>query len=130
MLSLQSFLREGRAVGPCWEKFKPTGPKAWPYYRTIPGARLCWVLEEAEGPKMEGREGWGERAEKGVPQGGTMSRVAQQGDNMGTLHRGRQAGIASDRSLIERWEMADSLVALLNIFLLICDTCLDSTECH
>ena len=27
MLSLQSFLREGRVVGPCWEKFKPKGPK-------------------------------------------------------------------------------------------------------
>ena len=25
--SLQSFLREGRVVGPCWEKFKPKGPK-------------------------------------------------------------------------------------------------------
>ena len=27
MLSLQSFLREGRVVGPCWQKFKPKGPK-------------------------------------------------------------------------------------------------------
>ena len=27
MLSLQSFLREGRVVGPCWEKSKPKGPK-------------------------------------------------------------------------------------------------------
>ena len=27
MLSLQSFLREGRVVGPCWEKIKPKGPK-------------------------------------------------------------------------------------------------------
>ena len=27
MLSLQSFLREGRVVGPCWEKLKPKGPK-------------------------------------------------------------------------------------------------------
>ena len=27
MLSLQSFLLEGRVVGPCWEKFKPKGPK-------------------------------------------------------------------------------------------------------
>ena len=26
-LSLQSFLREGRVVGPCWEKLKPEGPK-------------------------------------------------------------------------------------------------------
>ena len=25
MLSLQSFLREGRVVGPCWEKLKPKG---------------------------------------------------------------------------------------------------------
>ena len=27
MLSLQSFLREGRVVRPCWEKLKPKGPK-------------------------------------------------------------------------------------------------------
>ena len=27
MLSLQSFLREGRVVGPRWEKLKPKGPK-------------------------------------------------------------------------------------------------------
>ena len=27
MLSLQSFLREGRVVGLCWEKLKPKGPK-------------------------------------------------------------------------------------------------------
>ena len=27
MLSLQSFLREGRVVGPCWENFEPKGPK-------------------------------------------------------------------------------------------------------
>ena len=27
MLSLQSFPREGRVVGPCWEKLKPQGPK-------------------------------------------------------------------------------------------------------
>jgi len=27
MLSLQSFLREGRVVGPCWKKLKPKGPK-------------------------------------------------------------------------------------------------------
>ena len=27
MLSLQSFLREGRVVGPSWEKLKPQGPK-------------------------------------------------------------------------------------------------------
>ena len=27
MLALQSFLREGRVVGPCWEKLKPKGPK-------------------------------------------------------------------------------------------------------
>ena len=27
MLSLQSFLREGRVVGPSWEKLKPKGPK-------------------------------------------------------------------------------------------------------
>ena len=27
MLSLQSCLREGRVVGPCWEKLKPKGPK-------------------------------------------------------------------------------------------------------
>ena len=27
MLCLLSFLREGRVVGPCWEKLKPKGPK-------------------------------------------------------------------------------------------------------
>ena len=27
MLSLQSFLREGRVIGPCWKKLKPKGPK-------------------------------------------------------------------------------------------------------
>ena len=27
MLSLQSFLREGRVVGPGWEKLKPRGPQ-------------------------------------------------------------------------------------------------------
>ena len=31
MLSLQSFLREGRVVGPCWEKLKPKGPKGYAY---------------------------------------------------------------------------------------------------
>ena len=25
--------------------------KAWPFYRTISGVRLCWELEEAKGPK-------------------------------------------------------------------------------
>ena len=27
--------------------------EAWPFYRTIPGVRLCWELEESTGP--EGR---------------------------------------------------------------------------
>jgi len=39
MLSLQSFLREGRVVGPCWEKLKPKGPKGRghpvPSYQTL-----------------------------------------------------------------------------------------------
>ena len=26
-VSLQSFLREGRVVGPCWEELKPKGPQ-------------------------------------------------------------------------------------------------------
>ena len=30
LLSLQSFQREGRVVGPCWEKLKPKGPKGDP----------------------------------------------------------------------------------------------------
>ena len=30
MLSLQSFLREGRVVGPCWEELKPKGPQGRP----------------------------------------------------------------------------------------------------
>ena len=24
--------------------------EAWPFYRTIPGVRLCWELEEPKGP--------------------------------------------------------------------------------
>jgi hypothetical protein len=30
MLYLQSFLREGRVVGPCWETLKPQGPEGLP----------------------------------------------------------------------------------------------------
>ena len=26
--------------------------KAWSFYRTIPGVRLCWELEERKGPKI------------------------------------------------------------------------------
>jgi len=26
--------------------------EAWPFYRTIPGVRLCWELEEPKGPKV------------------------------------------------------------------------------
>ena len=67
MLSLQSFPREGRVVGPCWEKLKSKGPKsfpyglsvgldvirkeAWSFYRTISGVHLCWELDGPEGPK-------------------------------------------------------------------------------
>ena len=25
--------------------------EAWPFYKTISGVRLCWVLEEPKGPK-------------------------------------------------------------------------------
>jgi hypothetical protein len=25
--------------------------EAWSFYRTLPGARLCWELEEPQGPK-------------------------------------------------------------------------------
>ena len=25
--------------------------EAWPFYRTISGVRLCWELEEPQGPK-------------------------------------------------------------------------------
>ena len=46
---------------------------------------------------------------------------------MGTLSRRRQAGMASDRSLIEGRGVVDTLVALLNFFFLISDTCLDLT---
>ena len=28
--------------------------EAWPFYRTISGVRLCWELEEPEGPKGRG----------------------------------------------------------------------------
>ena len=50
MLSLQSFLREGRVVGPCWEKLKPEGPKGLESCRlslTQDGAR-------AEAPSVQG----------------------------------------------------------------------------
>ena len=73
------------------------------------------------GEKDEGRA-QRKKSLKGV----VMSRIAQQGDRMGTHNRRRQAGMASDRSLIERWGMADTLAALLNFFCLI-DTGLDST---
>ena len=43
MLSLQSFLREGRVVGPTWEKLKPKGPegpsRVCPYAQVIPVAQ-------------------------------------------------------------------------------------------
>jgi hypothetical protein len=29
----------------------PKIKEAWPFYRTIPGVRLCWELEEPKGPK-------------------------------------------------------------------------------
>ena len=46
---------------------------------------------------------------------------------METLSRRRQAGMASDRILIEGRGVVDALVALLNFFFLISDTCLDLT---
>ena len=39
MLSLQSFLREGRVVGPCWEKLKPQGHTA----ETAPARHMCII---------------------------------------------------------------------------------------
>ena len=53
-----------------------------------------------------------------------MPRVPHEGDRMGTLNRRRQAGMASDRSLIERRGI---VVALLKFFFLTSDTCLDLT---
>ena len=35
MLSLKCFLREGRVVGPCWEKLKPKGPKVKERVRSV-----------------------------------------------------------------------------------------------
>ena len=26
--------------------------EAWPFYRTVSGVRLCWELEEPDGPKV------------------------------------------------------------------------------
>ena len=43
MLSLQSFLRGGRVVGPSWEKLKPKGPKG--AHRREPSALEGWILE-------------------------------------------------------------------------------------
>ena len=37
MLSLQSFLREGRVVGPCWDKLKPEGPKGFTFEFEVSG---------------------------------------------------------------------------------------------
>ena len=42
-----------------------------------------------------------------------ISRVASKRDEMGTLKRRHKAGMASDRSLIERLGSADTLVTLL-----------------
>ena len=64
MLSLRSFLREGRVVGPCWEKLKPKGPKG--LYCNPKGRRallrfpstvgrsvcLCWEHSKSKGPKV------------------------------------------------------------------------------
>ena len=30
--------------------------EAWPFYKTIPGVRVCWELEEPEGPKGSGQD--------------------------------------------------------------------------
>ena len=30
--------------------------EAWPFYRTSSGVRLCWELEEPEGPKGQGAD--------------------------------------------------------------------------
>jgi hypothetical protein len=40
----------------CGEVICTWGPdviqtEAWPFYRTISGVRLCWELEEPDGPK-------------------------------------------------------------------------------
>jgi hypothetical protein len=59
MLSLQSFLREGRVVGPCWEKLKPKGPKgsesinAFSAVLSTEGhvVGLCWAQLKPQGPK-------------------------------------------------------------------------------
>jgi hypothetical protein len=60
MLSLQSFLREGRVVGLCWANFNlkdlkdsAGGPdvirtEAWSCYIKKSGVRLWWELEEPE----------------------------------------------------------------------------------
>ena len=49
MLSLQSFLREGRVVGPSWEKLKPKGPKG---VKSLDARILCGGLfsDDSEGP--------------------------------------------------------------------------------
>ena len=88
--------------------------------------------ERREEEKADGRErtGTGEgrgRGDKRAPSGGAMSRVAQERDRMGTLNRRRQAGMASNRSFIERRGVVDTRVALLNLFFLTADTCLDFT---
>ena len=63
MLSLQSFLREGRVGGLYWANFNlkdlkdsAGGPdvirkEAWSFYITISGVRLYWGLQEPEETK-------------------------------------------------------------------------------
>ena len=45
MLSLQSFLREGRVVGPCWEKLKPKGPKWFGLVVRVGGRNTAFPLQ-------------------------------------------------------------------------------------
>ena len=62
---MQSFLREGRVVGPCWEKLKPKGPKGLralaldrdSAFKRIPNQRLRVVALQTRSQKNAAQTG-------------------------------------------------------------------------
>ena len=97
-------------------------------FRVVGGLRLITYLVGSlrrVGGRERERDGGSEAGEERGGEG--MPRVAQEGHSTGTLNRKRQVGMASGRSLIGRRWMIDTLVALLNLFFLTANTCLDLT---
>jgi len=110
--------------------------EAWPFYRTISVVRLCWELEEPKGPKGT-ILGYPNHISPlspliltdlthpptpslspcGVSMAGAL--ILQPRDTMSLTK--------ADLGSIERRGIVDTLVALLNFFFLISDTCLDLT---